>query len=244
MAFRNATAFASPPGHCDSKTVASCLRQGVFVSIRRRFATPAVCVVLALACGGCGETEEPRAASKLEDSAPKSPGILIFPDELRVKDESANRFLAHAMKVCGDGQYEPFRLLWSVKEEPLPRGEFDQGWQAVREIRIRAFQEVLLADENQGPTPTGETVYVVFADVSLDPKHRAGEREPQREVALMLMREKGNWRLAKAPPKIRNWLKNLPQENGPVRGRIVGDAEAPTHGPETATQPDGSKPQP
>ncbi len=177
-----------------------------------RLGTGVCCILPLLAVYGCKEGDKPSATAQLEKSAPKSTDILIFPSELRVKDESANIFLSRAMKTCGDGEYESFRSLWSVTEDPLPRGDFDQGWHAVQEIRIRAFQQVFLEGGRDGKQPKGETVYVVFADVSLDPEHRAGEREPNREAALMLVQEKNEWRLAKAPAKIRKWVKNLAQE--------------------------------
>jgi hypothetical protein len=182
-----------------------------------RFVTGACCTLALLAVFGCSQETEPTSTTPTVESAAKPTDILVFPPELHVKDESANSFLTRAMKTCGDGEYESFRSLWSILEQPLPRGDFDQGWQAVQEIRIRAFQQVFLERGRDGKKPNGETVYVVFADVRLDPSHRAGEREPHREVALMLVREKDEWRLAKAPAKMRKWVKNLPGQSPPER---------------------------
>ena len=98
-------------------------------------------------------------------------------------------------------------MLWSSREEPLPRGDYDQGWQAVQEIRIRALQEVILAaDPDRGRTED-QTVYGLAADVSLDPAHRAGRKQPSREVILMVVSEKGLWRLARPPKGMRSWIK-------------------------------------
>jgi hypothetical protein len=182
-----------------------------------RFVTGACLILPLLAICGCNEGDATDTSAPKPEIVQKPTDILVFPPELHVKDESANRFLTRAMKTCGDGEYESFRSLWSILEQPLPRGDFDQGWQAVQEIRIRAFQQVFLERGRDGKKPEGETVYVVFADVSLDPSHRAGEREPHREVALMLVREKDEWRLAKAPAKMRKWVKNLPGQSPPKK---------------------------
>jgi|GEM_PF-1409725 len=183
------------------------------------FATGAFCALFFAACGR--SQDAPTDATPLpEKGASKSSDILIFPVEMRIKDDSANRFLARAMAVCAEGRYEPFRLLWSVKETPLSRGDFQKGWQAVERIQIRAFQEVFLAKGGGEDPPEGETVYVVLADVHLDPNQRAGKREPDREVALMLVREKGEWRLAKTPAKMRKWIKDRVAAAGKAAAKV------------------------
>jgi hypothetical protein len=106
------------------------------------------------------------------------------------------------------GEYEAFRLLWSVREDPLPREEFEQGWQAVQTIKVRALERVMLdADLNAGRSEP-ETVYALLTDVTLDPTQKAGQKEPQRHVVLMLAREHEQWRLARAPKPMRDWVKN------------------------------------
>jgi hypothetical protein len=194
-------------------------------------------------------------------SAPKKQSdVLIFPGALHVADDSVNEFVARAMSICGQGEYEPFRLLWSVRETPLTRGQFDEGWQAVQHIEIKALREARLvlppgadaaADpaaaidaEQTAPDPAaavptqkstdnsaanadtaadsgqaarvadqatgaeeGETVYLIFALVSLDPDHAAAKQSPTREVILMLVRERDQWRIANPPKPLRDWIR-------------------------------------
>jgi hypothetical protein len=155
------------------------------------------------------EPETTSAAASSSDAAKsKQPNLLIFPDDLRVADSTVNEFVTKAMTTCAAGEYEAFRLLWSVREDPLPREEFEQGWQAVQTIKVRALEIVMLdADPNAGRTEP-ETVYALLAEVSLDPTQKVGQKEPQRHVVLMLTREHDAWRLGRAPKPMRDWVKN------------------------------------
>ncbi len=170
------------------------------------------CVCVLLLPVGCDpSTSEAPNGPGLVD--PKPANILVFPDEYHVGDETVNTFVRRAMADCASGDYQKFRLLWSAREEPLPRGEYDQGWQAVQEIRIRALREVILAADPERGREEDQTVYGLAADVSLDPAHRAGRKEPSREVVLMVVSEQGSWRLARPPKAMRDWIKQRATSN-------------------------------
>lgn len=156
----------------------------------------------------CRRTEPEKTSSTSTDATKsKQADLLVFPPELRVADSTVNEFATKAMTVCAAGEYEAFRLLWSAREDPLPREEFEEGWQAVQTIKVRALERVMLdADPNTGRNEP-EEVYVLLAEVSLDPEHRAGQKKPQRQVVLMLTREHEQWRLAQAPKPMREWVK-------------------------------------
>ena len=144
-----------------------------------------------------------------ETPTPKS--VLVFPETLKVADDSVNRSLHHAMTVSMSGDYDAFRLLWSAREDPLPRDEFEKGFGAVEEIRIEALEKVMLAGGAQatGGQATGaEAVYAAYATIRLDPAENLGQSEPERQVVLMLVKEHDNWRLARAPKQMRAWLKD------------------------------------
>ncbi len=136
--------------------------------------------------------------------------ILEFPAELRVQDDAINGMVEKAMSACASGDYNLFRGLWSVREEPLSREEFEEGWKAVREIRIRALQKIRIdmgADnDNRSAEPGGEVHYVVLASVVFDPTLKATQKEPEREVVLLVIPEQGEWRVARAPKSIREWI--------------------------------------
>lgn len=190
-------------------------------------------IVAAIAATGCSSNDHKQEATPtaVEQEA-KAKELLVFPDKLHTADESINRFVTRAMRICAAGEYAPFRLLWSVREEPLPRDEYETGWQAVQEVRIRLLEQVRLAgkkaspatddrspkdaphdnaaqdDTAEGATAEGESAYVVCAQVSLDEMKFAGAKEPIRQVVLLIVRERNNWRFLGAPRKIRSWVRD------------------------------------
>lgn len=192
-----------------------------------RLATAFGLLVTTPACRRSEPEKTPLAPSSGAANS-KPPDLLVFPDELRVADSTVNTFVTKAMTTCAAGDYEAFRLLWSVREEPLPREEFEQGWHAVQTIKVRALEKVMLdADPNAGRTEP-ETVYALLAEVSLDPTQKVGQKEPQRHVVLMLAREHEQWLLAQAPKPMRDWVKNkfaaAPIDSSPsTNPRLKGD---------------------
>lgn len=155
-----------------------------------------------------GTAQGARSAGKVQD-------VLVFPAGLHVADDSVNAFVQYAMTQCAGGDYETFRLLWSARDEVLPREEYEKGWQAVREIRLRQLRKVALVPDPEHGHPEPEIVHALLADVSLDPEHPAARDEPTREVALMIVREHDEWKLAKAPRAMREWLREKAGERPP-----------------------------
>lgn len=166
----------------------------------------------------CEPDAPPPVIPSNEPKAVESGPELAFPDELRVTDKAVNDFLDHAMRLGASGNYDEFRLLWSARDEPLSRAEYDEGWQAVRTIRIRALERVQLASGDGPAPPTVDPVYAAYAEVELDPTQKAGKREARRKVICMLVQEHGEWRLARAPKPLREWLRTKVEGPPPAPG--------------------------
>ncbi len=174
-------------------------------------------VATVVVLGGCGREDDSAGGGARAGGDAKRADVLVFPDALKVEDASVNEFVTDAMRTCGSGDYNAFRLLWSVRDDPLPRGEFEEGWDAVQTIRVEELRKVMLAGDSAGDGAAVksdgggvaglETVYVMVAGVELDPAYRIGRSEPQREVILMLVREHDAWKLAQPPKKMRLWVR-------------------------------------
>ncbi len=180
---------------------------------RQFIAITLACVAVQCFATACRQEEDPTDGDG-PVTHPKVEDLLIFPDELRVADASVNEFIERAMLDCATGDYGKFRLLWSARQDPLPRGKYEEGWQAVREIKIRAVKQVILAPEMDAELTEGGTAYAVLADVSLDPTLRAGQNEPHREAVLLIVREHEVWRLAEAPRALRGWIRQKASPQG------------------------------
>lgn len=181
-------------------------------------------LVLILVIAACDRHEPtpplPAAAEPpIPATSARPADLLTFPVELRVPDESVNAFVERAMAACSTGNYDEFRRLWSAQRDPLPRSEFEQGWQAVKTIRVRALQKIILAQVDESAAESSapghvspgaaedQVAYVLLTDLSLDPKHPAGQDQPKREAALLIVHEREDWCLTKAPKQVREWVK-------------------------------------
>ncbi len=167
------------------------------------------CALMLFVLGGCQDETSKSVAKPTRKPVPEEPRTrLIFPQEMQVDDLTVNDFVTHAMNTCASGDYDRFRLLWSATEEPLTRGRYEQGWQAVKVVDVKLLQKIRL--QEKGGVSAGlktQTAYVMQATVRLDPRHKAGKREPNRDVIALILRENNTWRLASAPGKIREWVK-------------------------------------
>lgn len=159
------------------------------------------------------DTFKKSAATKIVAPAPPPREVLIFPSKMYVEDQSLNQFVIEAMQTCITGEYDAFRLLWSAREEPMARGEFDKGWKAIEEIRILALEKVRLAPDKDKISQSPELVYALYANVKLNADLISPQQKPEREAISMIVQEQGKWRMAKAPKKMRHWLKTLVAPN-------------------------------
>ena len=179
---------------------------------------------LAAVCAGACERADvanpppaPTAAITPEPEArrPRSSKLALpvsFPQELRVDDESVNEFVERALVEAGGGDYEPYRLLWSVKDEPGSRGDYEQRWHGVTNIQLRALRRIILT--NGDGQPIGEASYALLADFSFDLPDGVGlqvdapaQREPLLGVVWIVTKEHDRWRLAKPPKAVKRWLR-------------------------------------
>lgn len=164
---------------------------------------------------GCERSEE--SAPEAPPPAPESSVVVDFPEELQAKDRTVSALIREVIDTCVAGDYEHFRLLWSAKEDPFPRDAFERGWRAVRRVRILDVQPFRRRVEN-------DLVFGVHAYVELD--ESVPERSP--DVVLLIVKEAERWRLAEAPPALRERFLGSPDE-------------IPAAGTEAATQPVASE---
>ena len=160
--------------------------------------------VLTLVLASCRESEEKNQRPNNPQVGPKE-AELVFPESVRVADETVNSFVRTALTECARGDYDAFRALWTARQEPISRNEFEEGWHAVNRVEVRALRKAMLAADQPGQA--NAPVHVLLVEVALDPQRKAGKRAPHREVVLMLVQEQVGWRMAFAPKDMREWIK-------------------------------------
>lgn len=161
----------------------------------------------------CSREVERKPPAGNAAPAVQPPVALLFPEGMAADDQVVRAFVAEAMRTCSAGNYEDFRLLWSAREEPLSREEFTRSFRAVKSIRVRALEKALLAGDD--PQAEAAVVYAMYGEIDLDPSQPIGERQPTREIVLMLVREHDQWRFAQAPKAMREWVKSKVNLPGP-----------------------------
>ena len=183
----------------------------------------AMCAVLACALvAGCRRTENNLPTPEPEPEAAREE-LIAFPYELHVADADLNEFVMQALRICLAGDYEAFRLLWTAKQEPVARAQFDFGAYAVKQIRVLALERLRdQADDS--------TIYLFCVRIEFDTERMPAEVEPSRTVVLLALWEADAWRLARAPKELRRWIL--------ARAEVEEEGTEPTEpAPETPVSP-------
>ncbi|MCK4657910.1 MAG: hypothetical protein KAV82_00170 [Phycisphaerae bacterium] len=145
---------------------------------------------LALACliaAGIGACErKPQPPARLPPPVIDE-SLIDFPPEMHADDPVVNQFVGQVIETCVKGDYEKFRLLWTVREDPFPRQEFQRGWNALQKLRVLALQKM--------KTSKGQYLYSLHVRAEFDDT----VPEPQKELVLLIVKEDDQWRLANAP---------------------------------------------
>ena len=131
-------------------------------------------------------------------------------------------FLRHFLETCLAGDYAGYRELASRTREPESRERFEVVYHAIRVLRVESIEPVkmaLLSDE----------VYLVTCDIELDPETKARLRRKTNKIAILVLKEQGEWRVLPAPSK----LQPPPEEPQPTT------AAAPTSAPSYPWDEDG-----
>ena len=169
-------------------------------------------ILLLTSAASCREDQKAPEKPSTKPTTDQVTAQLVFPESLRVADETVNIFVRTALGQCAEGNYDAFRALWSERQDPISRTEFEEGWHAVHRIEVRGLQKALLAAGQN--TASSEPVYVFLVEVALNPEAKAGKRAPLREIVLMLVQEHDQWRLANAPKSMREWIKQKNAASG------------------------------
>lgn len=170
-------------------------------------------VAIFAVAAGCKRDSQPSPAPT---ASPESKHELIFPEELHVKDDSVNQFITRAIDVCASGDYEGFRLLWSIRQNPpFTKQEFTMALQGGATVTIQQLQKFR--------TPEGEVVYAVRGRVELK---KPGIPKPVRDVILMIVNESDQWRLALAPSNVRKVMKEA-EESQDVNNEAAENNNSP-----------------
>lgn len=133
-----------------------------------------------------------------------------FPPGMEQRYPDAAGFLRQFLETCLAGDYAAYRRLVARRADPETRTRFERMLQSLRSLTVESIRTVELPDV-AGP------VYVVTSRVEFAaPAKGAQRREGTRRVAILVLNEDGEWRMALAPAHLQPPGEETPAETAPA----------------------------
>ncbi len=154
------------------------------------------------AAGGAGRSD----FVQLPAQAPR----YEFPPGLEEQYPEAIGFLRQFLETCLAGDYAGYRRLVARRADPESRTRFERMLQSLRSLVVESVRTVELP-EVAGP------VYVVTSRVEFAaPPKGTQRREGTRRVAILVLNEDGQWRMALAPTHLQPPAEEPPAATAPA----------------------------
>ncbi|HPF40156.1 MAG TPA: hypothetical protein P5081_10655 [Phycisphaerae bacterium] len=86
-----------------------------------------------------------------------------FPDELRTTDLEVNRFIDRFFRICEEGKYSEFKLMYTSQPgQEIPPARFESTFNVLKEARITQLRRLPELKQLEGPT------WLVVAEFDLE----------------------------------------------------------------------------
>lgn len=155
-----------------------------------------VLVLMPTGCGGKSKDEKESTATTTQDSAVTMPrAVPTFDPALAAQYPDIAEFIHKALDTLLIGDYEEYRLLVARVRNPQTEERFRLAQESVRSITVVSIDEVKAPDV---PPP----VYRVVAAFTFDPDSKPAHRLDNRQIAILVLKEDGEWRLMIAPREL------------------------------------------
>jgi len=186
----------------------------------------------ALVCagGGCKRSDKDKSrAPKASEAGGSAPPASVeaelpsyeLPPELEERHPDLVAFLKQFLETCYAGDYAGYRLMVVREENPESRERFETIVRSVSDIRVESIEQL-----QAGTIPgSGEPVFLVVTQVEFKPESRVALRRTTRKLAILALKERGEWRMAPAPAALQ------------PRNEAIGEGSAETQPVETTFFP-------
>lgn len=165
------------------------------MSILRGASKDCVMGICALALFGCGDNSD-RSSNSQSNAAsqPIHAPEYTIPPEIRDAQPDIAKFLRAFLETCLTGDYPGYRKFVSRREQPETQDRFKRIYDAIEHLTVQRVEEVQVA---MLPAPT----FVVVSSVTFVPGRTPVFGEDRREIAIIVFREEGEWRMLPAPSR-------------------------------------------
>ena len=132
---------------------------------------------------------------------------IVWAPDAKCKNQEVNDFVAKAMTVCAEGDYEEYRLLWSLDHKPTNRKRFMQLRDATEQVQVKTIRRLQFRLPDGSMKGLDTPVYVLHAFVALkeEAKQRS-ERLKDRDLILQIVRRNNAWCFIPAAKEVKKSL--------------------------------------
>lgn len=168
-------------------------------------------LVAGMGAAGCSRDEprpdaaraEHREQSRERVAPPPEPPEYTIRRELRGSYPDVTTFVENFLATCLAGDYAGYRKLVSQRRTPESRERFQAVYYALRDVVVDRIEPI---DLPHVPGPS----YRVECDVSVRPDQPHAVKWQRRRIAILVLREEGEWRMVPAPSELQPPLGDEP----------------------------------
>ncbi|MEW6249432.1 MAG: hypothetical protein AB1716_02215 [Planctomycetota bacterium] len=176
-----------------------------------------------------------RAAADANDPPPKPE--YRFAEGLAESHPEVVAFLRQFLETALVGDYAGYRRMVSRARDPESRDRFHLILTSLRRLTIEQISE--LDFEQTRALDAQPPVYKVISRADFDPNEQVAlRRGRENRVAILVLREEGEWRMAPAPAE----LQPKPADAALVQADGDGGPPLPPGGDDATTQPAATGP--
>ena len=169
-------------------------------------------IITLVACLGCIFAWAYSGDSSKKDKANGGGGSgsaveIVWAPGAKCRSQEVNDFVAKALTVCAEGDYEEYRLLWSLDHQPTNRKRFMQLRDATEQVQVKTIRRLQFRLPDGSMKGADPPVYVLHAFVALkeEAKQRS-ERLKDRDLILQIVRRNNAWCFIPAAKEVKDSL--------------------------------------
>lgn len=172
-------------------------------------------------CIGCDKPKHSNAAQSQKSpqsapaSAPKRLPSYTFSVGVEAAQPEVAGFVRSFMETCLAGDYRGYRRLVSRFDAPETEGRFSAIYKAVLRATIQSIEPLPERSD-------GRADFLVITDIEFDPESNIAVRRKSRQVAMLVFKEEGAWRMARAPASLQPHPELAIEEDAPESAPASG----------------------
>jgi hypothetical protein len=186
----------------------------------------AACGGLLCACHRDDPQKSPATSQPHQNSDRVEPPAVrpeySFAERLRDEYPEVVAFVQQFMETCLAGDYAAYRKLVSRRADPENRDRFQAVFNAISRLHVESIRVLNLPQ-------VSEEVYLVVSKAEFHPETKARLRRKHDQIAILVLKEEGQWRMMPAPPQLQPTTTSAPSTDDPDAASAPTTTSAPSY---------------